>query len=118
MEVLEVSTDVGLKVNISIANCLLGQSNKISVCKTAWDGCILTDGSMQVCEHCAKSKTKQKNTQKIRIPDMALVKGERLYLDLSQQRVRTISQKFQQSIERTGRSWCAKQLERNGVTLL
>ena len=39
-------------------------------------------GTMHVCKHCAKSKTKQKNAKNARVADKAMILGQKLNLDL------------------------------------
>ena len=61
-EIALACTTIGMCMNINIAHCLLGHRNEDSIRKTAKQmGWELTRGSLKPCEHCAKSKAKQKN---------------------------------------------------------
>ena len=83
-EIATVSTDAGTKMSIQRAHCLLGLGSKDATRKTARElGWVLTRGSLKPCEHCAKSKAKQKNVVKESSTEKATVLGHCLYLDLS-----------------------------------
>ena len=62
VEVAMARAENKMKVNINMAHCLLGHRNEDSMHKTAKDlGWVLTRGTLMSCEHCARSKAKQKN---------------------------------------------------------
>ena len=84
MEIALACTFKGVQMNINTTHCLLGHKNKDSIRKTAKQmGWELTRGSLKPCEHCTKSKAKQKNVRKESAAKKATVPGHRLYLDLS-----------------------------------
>ena len=58
--------------------------------KTAREpGWVLMLGMLMSCEHCARSKAKQKNVQKGLMTPKADVPGHRLYLNLSKVTVKS-----------------------------
>ena len=62
IEVVTASADTPVRLNINMAHSLLGRCNEDSARKTARElGWVLTCGTLKPCEHCARSKTKQKN---------------------------------------------------------
>ena len=84
MEIATASTENMVKLNTNMAHCLLGHRNEDSMRKTARElGWILMHGMLMPCEHCARSKAKQKNVQKANVP------WHRLYLDLSKVTVKS-----------------------------
>ena len=79
-----------VKLNIDMAHCLLGHQNEDSMQKTAMElALVLTRGTLIPCEHCARSKAKQKNVRKESITPKADAPGHRLYLDLSKVAVKS-----------------------------
>ena len=79
-----------MMVSINTANCLLGHRNEDSMQKTArelrW---TLTCGTIKACEHCAKSKAKQKKVRKETVTDKVTIPRHQLYLDLSKVNVKS-----------------------------
>ena len=62
VEVAAGSVTMPMRLNINRAHCLLGHRNEDSVRKTAREfGWVLMHGILMPCEHCARSKAKQKN---------------------------------------------------------
>lgn len=53
------SAEVVMRVNVNMAHQLLGhrKENRRTAQELGW---VLTQGTMQMCEHCAKSKAKLK----------------------------------------------------------
>ena len=64
-ETATASTDVGTRMDINKAHGLLGHGNKEVTRKLGQElGWIITRGKTKLCEHCARSKAKQKNVCK------------------------------------------------------
>jgi hypothetical protein len=62
MEIATAITENVVRLNINMAHCLLGHQNEDSVWKTARElAWVITCGTLMPCEHCARSKAKQKN---------------------------------------------------------
>ena len=82
-KVASVSTDVGMRVSVNAAYCLLGHRNEHSIQKTGkelrW---FLMHGTMQSCQTWHKVQGGTENTQMESVTDKAAVPS-RLYLDLS-----------------------------------
>ena len=90
LELATASADTPVRLNINMAHCLLGHRNEDSVRKTARElGWVLSRGTLKPCEHCARSKAKQKNVRKESVAPKADVPGHRLYLDLSKVTVKS-----------------------------
>ena len=72
-------------MGIEKAHRLLGHGDENSTRLTAKKlGWVITPGKLKPCEHCAKSKAKQKNvTKRSDSSTKAEKPGERVYLDLS-----------------------------------
>jgi hypothetical protein len=117
VKVVTASSERMMKVNINMAHCLLGHRNEDSMHKTAKElGRVLTRGKLIPCEHCARSKAKQKNVQVESISPKANVPGHRLYLDISKV---TVKSGTSESVTINRDNWKvldAKRLGRNGAT--
>jgi hypothetical protein len=84
MAIATASTENMVKLNINMAHCLSGQRTEDFMQITARElGWVITCGTLMSCEHCARSKAKQKNVQKDSTTPKADVPGHRLYLDVS-----------------------------------
>ena len=117
MEVAMVSTEVSMmKVSVDTSYSLLGHRSIDWVCKTAWElGWVMSHGAMHACEHCAKSKTKQKNVRKASVMEIATTPGHRLYLDLLKVTVKSSTSESETINQDSWKVVVFEATERNGL---
>lgn len=81
-EISAVATETGTVMSVNKAHELLGHGDEKSTRDTAKQmGWMISRGSLQPCEHCAKAKAKHKNVNKESTADKATKPAERMYLD-------------------------------------
>ena len=124
-DVAASSTETGVRMNINKAHGLLGHGDENSTRLMAKElGWVITPGKLQPCEHCAKSKAKQKNvTKKSTSVTKADEPGGRVYLDLSKvtvagdNGVEELNKKHWKVIvdEKTGKKWSEFSEKKNGM---
>ena len=83
-ELAATSTGIETRMNINKAHTLLGHGSEDTTRQTALElRCTITQGTLQPCKHCAKSKAKQKNVSKGSDTVKSMTACEIIYLDLS-----------------------------------